>query len=59
MKKNYQNPEARFVDINVKDPLLEPPVISEPLANEGGWESNYDKFPTSKSVWGEDEETEE
>ena len=58
MKKNYKNPEARFVDINVNDPLLEQPVISEQLVNEAGWESNYDKLPTSKSVWGE-EETEE
>lgn len=59
MKKIYQNPEARFVDINVNDPLLEHPVISEQFGNEVGWESEYDKFPTSKNVWGEDEETEE
>ena len=59
MKKNYQCPEASFVDIKVNDPLLEPPTpISEPLANEGGWESNYDKLPAAKSVWGEEEEEE-
>lgn len=58
MKKFYFKPEARFVDINLNDSVLEG---GEPIPHSGGlsnevhvWEDNADgKLPTSKSVWGE------
>jgi hypothetical protein len=63
MKKNYFKPEARFVDINLIDSVLEG---GEPIPQSGGlsnevhvWDENADgKLPTGKSVWGEQPEEE-
>ena len=58
MKKFYFKPEARFVDINLNDSVLEGP---DPRPHSGDssnevhvWDDNADgKLPSSKSVWGE------
>lgn len=64
MKRFYFKPEARFVDINLIDSVMEP---GDPQPHSGGdsnevrvWDDNADgKLPTSKSVWGDSEEEKE
>ncbi len=60
MKKEYVKPESRFVDITVNDSLLDGPAISDVAeeSNRGIWE-DYDKLPTSKSVWDDESIKEE
>lgn len=59
MKKFYVIPEARYVDINLVNSVLEDAKqddISLPSNNfEGDWEERYDKLPNNKSVWGTEE----
>ncbi|MBO4821065.1 MAG: hypothetical protein J5548_06330 [Prevotella sp.] len=62
MKRIYSKPEARFVDINLIDTIMEPPG---PLPHSGEesnvrvWDENADgQLPTGKSVWGDAEEEE-
>ncbi|MBR7065759.1 MAG: hypothetical protein IKI36_03600 [Prevotella sp.] len=59
MKKFYVIPEARYVDINLVNSVLEDAKqddISLPGNNfEGDWEERYDKLPNNKSVWGTEE----
>ena len=60
MKRIYSKPEARFVDINLIDSILEPPQpppVSGGDSNVRVWDENDEgKLPTSKSVWGEEVE---
>ena len=60
MKKEYLKPESNFVDITLNDSLLEGPAISDvpEEANRGLWD-DYDRLPTSKSVWDDENEKEE
>ena len=59
MKKFYVIPEARYVDINLVNSVLEDAKqddISLPGNNfAGDWEESYDKLPNNKSVWGTEE----
>lgn len=59
MKKLYLKPEARFVDINLLDSVMEPPEPQPHSGQEGNvrvWDENDEgKLPTSKSVWGEED----
>lgn len=59
MKKFYVIPEARYVDINLVNSVLEDAKqddYSLPGNNfEGDWEERYDKLPNNKSVWGTEE----
>jgi len=59
MKKFYVIPEARFVDINLIDSVLEDAKQDEmslPSNDyDGEWEERYDKMPAAKSVWGTEE----
>lgn len=57
MKRFYFKPEARIVDIDLIDSVLEGPE-QPPISGEANdvrvWDDNADgKLPTSKSVWGE------
>lgn len=61
MKRIYFKPEARIVDINLIDSVMEPPV--NPHSGDANevrvWDEDADgKLPTSRSVWGEAEEEE-
>ena len=64
MKREYTKPESRFVDTTLNGTVLDTGIEDDlnpdsvPLSNESAWDEDYDKLPTSKSVWGK-EETEE
>lgn len=64
MKREYTKPESKFVDTTLNGTVLDPGIEdgtnpdSVPLSNKGGWDDDYEKLPTAKSVWG-NEETEE
>lgn len=59
MKKFYVIPEARYVDVNLVNSVLEDAKqddYSLPSNNfEGEWEERYDRLPNNKSVWGTEE----
>ena len=63
MKKFYVIPEARYVDVNLVNSVLEDAKqddISLPSNNfEGDWEERYERIPNNKSVWGTEEMEEE
>lgn len=59
MKKYYTKPEARFVDINLDEDVLDLPIAnSDELSNKGVWEESDGSLPVAKSVWGDEEEEE-
>ena len=62
MKRIYSKPEARFVDINLIDSIMEPPQqppVSGGESNVRVWDDNDDgRLPSSKSVWGEADDEE-
>jgi len=56
MKKFYLKPEARFVNINVSNPMLdEDPAVSENGNVSRVWEEGNEVLPKAHSVWGEEE----
>ena len=63
MKKFYVIPEARYVDVNLVNSVLEDAKqddYSLPSNNfEGDWEERYERIPNNKSVWGTEEMEEE